>query len=347
MTLVTRLRRAALSFGSKSGAFHAVGRSDWRQRRLTILCYHGLALEDEHLWRPGLYITPTQFGDRLARLKALGATVLPLDEGLQRLRTGTLPRQAVTITFDDGGGDFYSAGLPLLRAAGMPATVYLTTYYCLADAPIYSLAIDYLLWRGPGRVLEPWPEMGITEPVRFPDERARGVVTARMVAATRGPAFTIARRAALLEELATRLGGDAGHLQRHRLLRIMTPDQVSECARSGVAIELHTHRHRTPRDAGLFRRELDDNAQVIERLSGSAPRHFCYPSGDYVRPMFDWLAAAGVRSAVTCEVALAGAGSPQFRLPRFLDTAQQPEAAFDGWVTGGAAWVSRPVRSRV
>jgi peptidoglycan/xylan/chitin deacetylase (PgdA/CDA1 family) len=346
MTLAGRLRRAALSLARFSGALRAVGRSDWRRRRLTILCFHGLALEDEHLWRPGLYMTPAQFGARLGRLRELGATVLPLDEALRRLRDGTLPRLGVTITFDDGGADFHSEALPLLRAAGMPSTVYLTTYYCLAGGPIYSLAADYLLWRGPARVLEPWPELGITEPARFDDERQRAALTRRIVTATRGPAFTVARREALLEELAARLGNDSRLLQRRGLLRIMTPDQVSDCARSGVAVELHTHRHRTPRDAALFRHELDENARVIQRLSGSTPRHFCYPSGDYVPAMVDWLASAGVRSAVTCEVALAGAASSPFTLPRFLDTSQQPEAAFDGWVTGGAAWVSRPLRAQ-
>ncbi len=347
MNLASRLRRAALSLARASGALHAVGRSDWRRRRLTILCYHGLALEDEHRWRPGLYVTPEQFGTRLARLGALGATVLPLDEGLQRLRTGTLPPLAVAITFDDGGIDFHSSALPLLRAAGMPATVYLTTYYCIAGGPIYSLALDYLLWRGPLRVLGPWPEAGITEPVRFDDERQRTALAGRILAATRGPAFPVARREEILYELVARLGGDTGVLERRRLLRIMTPDQVSECTRNGVAVQLHTHRHRTPRDASLFRRELDENAAVIQRLSGAMPRHFCYPSGDYVPAMFDWLASAGVSSAVTCEVALAGPMSPRFRLPRFLDTSQQPEAAFDGWVTGGAEWVSRPPRVRV
>jgi len=348
MPLAGQLRRAALSLADLSGASRAVGRTAWRQRRLTILCYHGLALEDEHLWRPGLYLTPPQFERRVARLGTLGATVLPLEEALRRLRDGTLPRLAVAITFDDGGTDFHRVALPLLRSAGMPATVYLTTYYCLAGGPIYSLALDYLLWRGPARVLGPWPEMGLTEPVAVPfdDERLRGAFVARLVAASRGPAYTVARRASLLDELATRLGGDSRMVRQRGVLNIMTPDEVSECARSGVDVQLHTHRHRTPRDPALFRRELDENAQVIERLSGSIPRHFCYPSGDYVPAMFDWLASAGVRSAVTCDVALAGATSPQFRLPRFLDTTQQPEVAFDAWVTGAAAWVSRPPRFR-
>jgi peptidoglycan/xylan/chitin deacetylase (PgdA/CDA1 family) len=346
MTLTSRLRRAALSVARATGALRAIGRSDWRQRRLTILCYHGLALEDEHLWRPGLYLTPAQFGTRIARLGALGATVLPLDEALRRLRDGTLPPLAVAITFDDGGADFHSAALPLLRAAGMPCTVYLTTYYCLAGVPIYSLAVDYLLWRGRARVLEAWPDVGIAEAVPLDDARVRTALAGRIVAATRGPAFPTARRDALLDELAARLGGDASVLRRRRVLSIMTEDEASECARSGVSVELHTHRHRTPRDAALFRRELDDNARVIQRIRGSAPRHFCYPSGDYDPAMFDWLASAGVESAVTCEVALAGVAAPRFRLPRFLDTSLQPEAAFDGWVTGGAAWVSRPPRVR-
>src|SRR5579864_7365500 len=96
------LKLATLRVLRNSGVFQLVANSRWRQQRLLILCYHGTSLEDEHLWRPGLYIQPHKLEQRLELLKKGGYSVLFLDEALQRLRAGTLPERSVVITFDDG-----------------------------------------------------------------------------------------------------------------------------------------------------------------------------------------------------------------------------------------------------
>ena len=126
------LRRAALTVLKGCGAFHLVRGTEWRRQRLLILCYHGISLEDEHRWRPGLYLQPSQLERRLQILSAGKYSVLPLGEALQRLYRRDLPPRSVAITFDDGTHDFYSRAHPLLRKFGFPVTVYLTTYYtCL------------------------------------------------------------------------------------------------------------------------------------------------------------------------------------------------------------------------
>lgn len=345
MNLISRLRTMALHAASGAGVFREVQSSRWRRRRLSILCYHGISLDDEHEWRPGLYLTPDQFGRRVRRLAELGANVMTLSEGLRRLADGSLPDAAVSITFDDGGRDFHSKALPLLEAAGLPATVYLTTYYALAGVPIFSLAVDYLLWRGRSRTLPAWPEMGIPEPVPLANLETRWRVGHAIVTATRGPNFPLVRREAVLDSLAGQVGEDMQSIRRRGLMGIMGPDEVSDCVRRGVSMELHTHRHRMPRDRNLFLRELEDNREVIRRLSGAVATHFCYPSGDYTTTAFPWLAEAGVASATTCEVALATRRSHRYRIPRFLDTSLQSDLAFDGWVTGAAAFLSRRPRS--
>src|ERR1700726_3393531 len=94
------VKLAAISMLRGSGIFRLVTNSRWRQQRLLILCYHGTSLEDEHLWRPGLYMHPKKLEQRLELLRKGFYSVLPLDEALQRLRAGTLPRRSVVITFD-------------------------------------------------------------------------------------------------------------------------------------------------------------------------------------------------------------------------------------------------------
>jgi hypothetical protein len=57
-------------------------------------CYHGTSLEDEHLWRPRLYVQPQKVEQRLESLRKGQFSVLPLEEALDRLRGGTCPRVA-------------------------------------------------------------------------------------------------------------------------------------------------------------------------------------------------------------------------------------------------------------
>jgi len=53
--------------------------------------------------------------------------VLPLDEAVARLRSGTLPARAAAITFDDGYGDSCTLALRYLRELGLHATFFNST----------------------------------------------------------------------------------------------------------------------------------------------------------------------------------------------------------------------------
>src|ERR1017187_5153905 len=95
-----RLRILYNSF-SKTGGDKLLWKLD--ARRLRILCYHGIC-EDrlaKEAWVPLYFVTRSAFEKQLQYLRR-NAHVLPLEEAVARLRSGTLPARCVCLTFDDG-----------------------------------------------------------------------------------------------------------------------------------------------------------------------------------------------------------------------------------------------------
>jgi peptidoglycan/xylan/chitin deacetylase (PgdA/CDA1 family) len=310
------------------GAETWVGNNSWRTQRLLVLCWHGISNDDEHLWRPGLYLTPQLFRRRLEILAELGCSVLSLEDALIRLWAGDLPPRSVVITFDDGFNDFAAQALPILKEFGFPATLYLTTYHVDDQHPLYNLTVSYLLWRsqGPGR--------------RLPDGTPIGnYVEAELVAQTMirdaiTEGLSTAEKDVRARELAGFLGHDYDELCRRRMLCLMTADQVKNASSSCIAIEAHTHRHRTPDDLDLMTRELRDNITRIQQITGRRPVHFCYPSGVYNANYFPLLKQEGFRSAITCERALATRKVHPYMIPRWLDNQMHTESHYRGWLMG-------------
>lgn len=68
-------------------------------------------------------------GSFAAQVRLLeGADVVPLDAAVGRLAAGD-DEPCVVLTFDDGFADVHANAWPLLRAAGLPFTVYLSTAF--------------------------------------------------------------------------------------------------------------------------------------------------------------------------------------------------------------------------
>ena len=134
-----------------------------------------------------------------------------------------------------------------------------------------------------------------------------------------------------------RLGEDVDALWEKRVLQLMNAGEVAELARRGVDFQLHTHRHRSPEDRDLYRRELQDNRVSIQGTTSIVPRHFCYPSGVYRHEFLPWLREENVTSATTCEPGFACAGDDPLLLPRLVDHTGLSAVEFEGWLSGAAS----------
>jgi|APEBP8051073178_1049388.scaffolds.fasta_scaffold05601_3 Polysaccharide deacetylase. len=328
MPLKTTIYSAAKAIGLFQAASHLTRNS------LNILCYHGFSFSDEHLFRPKLFQTAELFAQRVRHLQRAGYRSLSLDEGMRRLRAGSLGRKDVVITVDDGFYSVAALAAPILRDAGFTATIYVTTYYVVHNNPIFRIALQYLFWKTAVEVLAA-------------DDLLDG---AAKQASTKGEAgepilwqliehgeqqLDEAGRVTLAGELARRLDVDFDEIVASRRLTLMNAAEVADLAGQGFDIQLHTHRHRFPEDAQQARRELDDNRQVLAPLTGGRPlTHLCYPSGEWSPAVWPSLESRGVVTATTCDPGLNTPATPPYALGRFLDFQPIPQIVFEAEVSG-------------
>jgi peptidoglycan/xylan/chitin deacetylase (PgdA/CDA1 family) len=332
--MLRNLKLATLRVLRTSGVFNLVADSRWRRNRLLVLCYHGTSLEDEHEWRPALYMDPRLLEQRLEMLKGGGYSVIRLGEGLERMHAGTLPPRSVAITFDDGTYDFYRQAYPLLEQYGFPVTVYQTTYYMDYQRPVFSLICSYMLWKRRGTVIQDGRVLGLTEPLDLRTEGGRHRVVRSLIEYAEVQDMTGRQKDELAAGLARLLEIDYEALVAKRILQMMNAQELQEIARNGVDVQLHTHRHRTPENEELFRREIRDNRNRIQAVISSTPVHFCYPSGVYRPEFFGWLAKEQVASATTCDSGLVSAGSQSLLIPRYIDNQFRTPVEFESWLSG-------------
>ena len=102
-----------------------------------ILIYHRFGEQG----LPQTNVTVEQFQAHVHELKTGGYTFLPLEEIVDKLaRQEELPERTVAVTIDDAFASFRDNGWPLLRDAGIPATLFVST------DPVDAGGSNYMSW---------------------------------------------------------------------------------------------------------------------------------------------------------------------------------------------------------
>jgi len=332
--MLKKLKQASLGALKTFGVFTLFHESKWRREHLLILAYHGFSLDDEHQWNPDLFMSPDYFRARLQTLKKFGCAVLPLGEAIKRLYANDLPENCVALTFDDGYYNFYKQAHPILKEFGFPATVYLTTFHVHYNRPAFDTACSYLLWKGCEATLDMREITGQDRKLDLSSGAAQAAAYDCLVEFAQQRKLSAEEKDALAAKLARQLKVDYDALCDKRILSLLTPDEAGILAAEGVDIQLHTHRHRSPLNRELFYREIEENRNSIQGMTGSRATHFCYPSGVFSDAFFPWLEDLNVVSATTCEPGFASCKSHPLLLPRVVDHTLLSPIEFEGWLTG-------------
>lgn len=286
--------------------------------RGAILRYHSVTDDESTTLQyldSGLMVTAETFGAQLRFVKRC-YTVVSLDELVDRIHTGrSLPPRAVAITFDDGYRDNYTHAYRLLRAAGMPATFYVTTGTIDGGPALWTAKLRFMLRTTTRReVVLPEP-LGAPATIDGPADRQ--ALFTRLIVALKG--VPTPRRLELVEEL----GGTFGITDFSPLANIMmTWRELREMHQNGMTIGAHTVTHpNLPRtEVEEMRREIVGSRDAIAERVGTPVAHFSYPNGRGSSHVNDTVRAvvrdAGFRSAVTSLAGCIALGADPWELRR-------------------------------
>lgn len=309
--------------------------SRWLTRgQLRILCYHGIWIGDAPHFGDCLFMRPDTFAARLDLLARAGYPVLGLADALERLDKGTLPDAAVVITIDDAWFGIAQHMLPALTQRRLPATLYVTTYYALAQRPVLNVLINFMVARA--RSL---PPLGTLMPGtgHQPDPSQHAEYAAELAARV-DALDTLDLRWEAVQRVAAQVGVDLAAIDAGRWFHLMNEDELRAARAAGIDIQLHTHTHRMHGfDGERVRSEVERNRRELVRVLGEprpALEHFCYPSGVHSPAIYPVLKAAGVRSATTTDFGLNPAGSNPHALKRILDCQSMSELELEARLSG-------------
>jgi peptidoglycan/xylan/chitin deacetylase (PgdA/CDA1 family) len=238
--------------------------------------------------------------------------VLPLDEAINRLRSGTLPSRAAAISFDDGYADNYAIALPILKDFGISAAFFIATGFLDGgrmwndtvietirsyNQPVLDLTKLGLAEYAVGSAEEKQSAIaGIIAQIKYlqPDQRAK---------LTMGIASTAER------ELPENL--------------MMTSDQVIKMREAGMVIGAHTVSHPILARLNIddARYEMENSKIFLQGLLGERVSLFAYPNGkpdlDYFQEHAQLAENIGYDAAVSTGWGVAKKGGDPFQIPRF------------------------------
>lgn len=301
-----------------------------------VLMYHRVAKLESDVWR--LAVNPLHFEQHLQVLKKRWA-VVPLHKLATDLSNGTLKRNSIAITFDDGYADNFLVAKPLLEKHQLPATFFISSGNIGRQKEFWwdELEQIILFTEKLPRTLSIQIE---SERIYFDlNEACKLTETVRKKhccwkAFEQGPPTLRCTLFLKLWELLKPLSHQqqqvylaqlkswAGISYTSRsLYQSISMDQLRELGQSKLfTIGAHTVSH--PDLASLSATEQQDeilnNKAFLENATDTAVHVLAYPYGRYTSDTVEVLAKNNFKAAVTTDNKQVTSSSDKYRLGRFL-----------------------------
>lgn len=285
-----------------------------RRGQLTILMYHGI--EAQPVSPPCWHVLDAATFRRQLKYVRRHFTVLPLEEALERLYAGTLPKRAAALTFDDGTQNLLTQAAPVLREFELPAAVFLATGLMGTSETLWPDR----LWLSFARANAPTVDLTMlglgVRPLRSPTDRGQTYA----LAVEQIKDLPDDDRITLLESLITALAADFDNDPGP--FRMLSWEEARTLTANGqVTIHPHTVTHPILSRCidEKVEREIADSCTAVQHQTVQEPTVFAYPNGraqDFDERAKAALRRRGVRWALATTTGIADRHCDPFALPR-------------------------------
>ncbi len=281
-----------------------------RRGRLSILIFHRVIDEPDPLF-PDDAESVSDF-DTILSWVSQWFRVLPLQDAVEKLESGNLPRRAACITFDDGYADNYLNALPVLQKHGLHATFFIATGF-LDGKRMWNDTIIEAIRLTPGEEIDA-SSIGLGRLRTGTLDEKREAVGSLVTELKHRPP----------EERAELVAGLAGSVDATLPTDLMmTTDQLLALHASGMGIGAHTVTHPILRlcDEEAARAEISDSRETLQSVLGEDIRLFAYPNGkrgdDYGDREARIVQELGFDAAVSTNPGTSRPGDSLFELRRY------------------------------
>ena len=278
--------------------------------RLSVLIFHRVLPVQDPLFPDEMH---ARRFDELCGWLAQWFNVLPLDSAVAKLKTGSLPARAASITFDDGYADNFHVAMPILRHHGLKATFFIATGFLDGGRMWNDTVIESIRACSHAAMLD-LSSLGLgSHPLGSIHERQAAIATLLGQIKYR----SIKERIAITGQIASQA---QVHLP-HNLM--MTSQEVKAMRLAGMQIGAHTITHpilaRLGAEEALA--EIQGSKSFLERLLGERVGLFAYPNGkpgeDYSPQSVDVVRSLDFDAAVSTAWGTTGATDDPFQIRRF------------------------------
>jgi len=278
--------------------------------RLSVLIFHRVLPEPDPLFPDEMHAQ--RFHEMCGWIKTW-FNVLPLDQAVARLKSGTLPSCAACITFDDGYADNLHVAVPILQQHGLTAAFFIATGFLNGGRMWNDTIIETVrACNDLSAIAEDLPGL---EPHGSPSVADRRAAISTLINQIKYR--PVAERVTITEQLAQSVHAD---LPQDLM---MTSAEVKAMRRAGMLIGAHTVSHpilaRLTDDAAG--QEIASSKLFLEELLGERIALFAYPNGkpgeDYSPQTVAVVRSLGFDGAVSTQWGCSGLGDDAFQIRRF------------------------------
>lgn len=296
-----------------------VSRQRWNHPCI-ILLYHRI-VDDQTVFLdkgPVVHHHVKDFEQEIVWLKKR-FQVLSMDEVVYTIRRGKgFAKPSVAITFDDGYLDNYTLAYPILKAHGVPATIYLVTGIIGTNARTWPDNIEAALLKSSKEVLS-LPDVLPDSVMPIGTMNEKRVCCIQLSKALKE--IPDAARKLQLTEIFNELGVSPEMPEVSNARTMLNWDEVREMSANNISFGSHSHTHPILSRVPLHEAQDDikRSKQIVEEQLGEKVRHFAYPNGrkeDFSEDLRTYCKKIGFDTVATVVYGSVDGGADLFALKR-------------------------------